>query len=269
MGGQMSTLNVSQFMELKQGDSKIFLGVTTLGDLEKAGFSYLDSDSRYFNFIELICSEVHQNSFQQIELVDPILRYNLPVGRMEFEYPLLIVLDNHFLPFVLENALLKFEEFNVVIEKGPKLSKNSTKVMTLVSLREILIHVFKHQVSVDESKQMITALKNYIRMLQERFRYLGYLPVQLRIKYRERFVGDLSFAWEMYLRFFYDQWLEKTIINIPDIAKEKQYQSWSGEFFDRNNPLWTKTIGYKKKVRLNKTDKESIYKIWKEWIREP
>lgn len=265
----MRTLNVSQFYELKQGDSTVFLGITTLGNLEEADLSYLHFDSSYFNFIEIICKEVHQTSFQQIELVDPFLKYNLPPERKEYEVPVLIILSNNFLPFIVESALLKVEKFNVLIEKNARLSKHSTKVMTLTSLREIFIHVFDNRVSMDESKQIITALKKYIRMLQERFEYLGYLPVQLRIKYREGFVGDLSFAWEMYLNFFYEQWLQKKIIKIPDIAKENQYQNWFGEFFDRNNPLWSIIIGDKKKIRFNKTERESIYKIWKEWIREP
>lgn len=269
VGGKMSKLNVSQFHELRQGDSKIFLGITTLGNLVEAGISYLNSDLRYFNFIEVICRKIHRTSFHQIELVDPILRSALPVGRKDYEIPILIVLSEDFLPFIVESALLKVKEFNVLIETSPRLSKNSTKVMTLISLREILIQVFDNQLGMDESKQMINSLVNYIRMLQGRFEYLGYLPVQSRIKYREKFVGDLSFAWEMYLRFFYEQWLERKLFKIPDIAKEKQYQNWFGEFFNRDNPLWTNTIGDKKKIRLNKTDKESIYRIWREWIREP
>lgn len=269
IGGKMSKLNVSQFQVLRQGDSKIYLGVTTLGDLEETGISHLKSDLKHINFIEIICRRMHQISFQQIELVDAILKYNLPVGEKNYEFPILIISSDDFLPYILESALLEVEEFNVLIEKSQRLSKNSTKVMTLISLREILIQVFDDQISIGQSKHLIDSLINYLRTLQVQFKYLGYLSVQSRIKYREKFVGDLSFAWEMYFRFFYEQWLEKKNYKIPDIAKEKQYQRWFGEFFERSNPLWSTTIGNKKKVRFNKTEKESIYKIWREWIREP
>lgn len=268
-GEKMGLLNVSEFHELKQGDSRLFLGITTLGDLEESELTSLHSDSNHPNLIEVICSEVQQISLQQIKLVDPVLRYTLPIGKKEYDFPILIVIKNDFLPFILESALLKVEEFNVLIEKGTRLSKNSTKVMTLISLREMLVNVFDNQVGMEDCKQMVTVLINYIKMLQAKFEHLGYLPVLLRIKYRESYVGDLSFAWEMYLRFFFEQWINKQPPEIPDIAKKKQYQEWFGEFFDRNNPIWSKIIGEKKKIRLNKTDKELIYQIWKEWIREP
>lgn len=205
-----------------------------------------------------------------IQIDQPLLLSLLPLGKDEEEYPVIFVNLKHHLPTLIEGALLKNTDFSKLIERTQKISKNSTKVLTLAGLREILVNVFdKGYIDYHSWDRLIRDFEKYIKTLMLRYPYLSYLPIKDRKNYKAKFVGDLNFAWEMYFKYFYNSWRsDPNSLRIPPLEGKYQYGDFKGDYFDRENPMWAEILGLNTKFIFNKVQKDLIYMKWEQWLGE-
>lgn len=256
--------------KLKRDSRKVFLGVFTLDLITKWELKSLDGILMDNEFIVICYSEVNDQEFNTVVFMDPKLMTSLPAGDRDHQFPVLFVKETDYFPLYIENQLYKLEEFERLIEKGPRLSANSTKLMTMYSLRDIMVRVFTPSVPRSHWNKISSDMIEYVKGLLENYPDLAYLPVSARRQFRKQNVSDQSFAWELYFRYYYDNWLsDHQIKMIPDLSKRYRIKNWEGNFFDRSNPIWSEFVGDKNKFIFNSSQRELIYSIWRKWLKEP
>lgn len=246
-----------------------YLSVASLQCVKQWDLDILEPSGTNVESIIIGYSEMEWLSDNETEIRNPILISGFPLGKDSDEFPIIFVKQDNYLPLYLEQKLYSYVPFNRLVEKGSRLSKNSTKLFTMNSLRDMLFRIFMNAVPHSKWSILSHDLIKYIEKLIACYPYLSYLPVAERIEFRKKYISDQSFAWEMYFKFFYDTWTgENQTILTPDLAKVFQIDNWLGNFFDRENPLWAQVIGMRNKFMINQSQRELIYSIWKEWLRE-
>ncbi|WP_438447079.1 hypothetical protein [Gorillibacterium sp. sgz5001074] len=260
-------LVLSDLEKLYRDKRKVFYGVFSLGVIGSWGIKSLNS--KQVTETVIVCfTKIIEREHKLYELIEPQLVSCIPHGGSEEQYVVLFMEKGNYLPLFIEQVLLSIIPFEQIIDKNTKSSKNSTKTLKRHSLEETILRVFNKHHEQEEWSKLADCLTEYITELINRYPSLGYLPVAERIRYREKYVGDQSFAWEMYLRYFYDKWLTGVYSNIaiPDLNKNYSNSIWEGNFFDRGNPLWSTYLGGNAKFSISPTQRLEIYSIWKQLI---
>jgi len=252
---------------LSRESQNTYLGVVTLGNVKSLKLNCLNSSQINNDIVIVNYNELVDVSDDAIEITDPILYSALPIGIDSNEYPVLFVQQGLYLSNFIEDRLLSLELFSRLVEKGKKISKNSTKLITLQSLREILKKTFSNSIEKGSWNDLSDELIAYIKELINRYPYLGYLPVAERLEFRKKNTADASFAWAIYFKYFIEQWKKSNAnISIPNMDKQFTFQGWTGNFFDRENPLWSNYVGKNGRFQFNDAQRELIYNLWKHWI---
>ncbi|RNB92527.1 hypothetical protein EDM56_02195 [Brevibacillus fluminis] len=252
---------------LSRVDINLYLGIAKLGTIRGWKLSYKNPHQINNELCIVEYAELVDISSNKIDITEPILSTALPLGNDNDEYPVLFIQNGNNLPAFIEGRLLSHKQFNRLIEKGTKLSKNSTKLLTIQSLRNILRKTFPVNIPRCSWNELSDNLLRFIEILLEKFPYLDYLPVAERREFRKNSIADASLAWELYLKYFKDEWLKNGNRNsLPDINTRINYQGWTGNFFDRQNPLLIIYLGKNGKLQFNDAQRELIYTIWKDWI---
>lgn len=255
---------------LREHESDVYFKICSLKKIRSWALSSVQPGLRQEQSIIIGYEKVGIISQNKIEILNPLLLSLIPRGKDLEEYPIIFINLSHHLPRLIEEHLLEIAQFKRLVETKTKLSKNSTKLLTLIGLREIILNVFSSS-NIDKSlwRELIEDFEKYIIDLLKMYSFLSYLPVKLRREYKSNFVGDLSFAWEMYFRYFFDQWItNRSPINLPLIEVEYNHEKFRGNYFSRKNSLWTDLIGPDLKFMLTTSQKELIYENWKQWLGE-
>lgn len=259
-------LHLSGLKRLKRDKRRIFFGIYTTSQIKNWKLE-IQSSSTSSEGLIVSFSDIHNTESQEYELEEPRLVTSLPVSGDDEEHVVFFIDHNDHLPFYIEQVLYKIDQFEKIIDNNYKSSKNSTKILRKQSLRDIIINIVDKELPRNKWASLAGAISQYIVELITQYPYLGYLPVSERIEYRGRYLGDQVFAWEMYLRYFYEQWsINPNNIDIPPLNKEYFIEAWAGDFFDRANPVWGRVLYGKSKVRLPVSKKSEIYYIWKNLI---
>lgn len=255
---------------LREHESEVYFKICSLKTIRSWALSSVQPGLREQQSIVIGYEKVAIISQKKIEILNPLLLSLIPLGKELEEYPIIFINLSHHLPRLIEEHLLDLEQFRKIIETKTKLSKNSTKLLTLIGLREVILNVFSSS-NIDKNLWgvLIEDFKKYITDLLKMYPFLSYLPVKVRKEYKSNYVGDLSFAWEMYFRYFYDQWItNRRPINLPMLEFDYMHEEFRGKYFDRKNSLWKELIGPDLKFMLTTSQKELIYKNWKQWLEE-
>lgn len=262
-------IRIGNLQELYRESRKVYLSINTLECIRNWDLEANEQHGFNTECILISFSEIVHLLNGEVVVQDPKLISMIPLGKNEEQFVVIFVKQEDYLPYYLEQKLYSYYPFSRLVEKQGKLSKNSTKLITRGTLQEILFQTFSVEIPHNEWCQFSDALIKYIGELIDHHPYLGYLPVAERNKFRETYVSDLSFSWEMYFKYFSDTWTrENKIIRIPNLSKEFRKNNWKGNFFDRENPTWEEVIGKKDKMKLNQYHRELIYSIWTKWLRE-
>ncbi|AYB46278.1 hypothetical protein [Paenibacillus lautus] len=263
-------LTLEDVTKLNRKEDKVFLSAVPMHTLKAWKLSSIES-AVVNNDVVFICYEtLTELSSTTVQFENPLLLYQLPVADDTDEYPVILLANDHYLPKYCEYQLMSHDFINRLIEKSDKISVNSTKLMTQRSLMAALKHFDQVKIGTKLWPKLSSDLIQYFKSLFVAYPYLNYLPVAERKSFRKRSVADASFAWEMYIKFFIDEWLVKQdVIDIPNMKKPFIYKEWSGEFFNRDNPLWKEYTTSNGKFLFNDSVRDLIYQIWITWIREP
>lgn len=252
---------------LSRESQNTYLGVATLGEVKSLRLNCLNSSQINNEVVIVNYNELIDVFHDAIEITDPILYSALPKGTESNEYPVLFVQQGLYLSNFIEDKLLSLEHFSRLVEKEKKISKNSTKLITIQSLRDILKRTFSNSIEKGSWNDLSEELMTYIEKLINMYPYLGYLPVAERLEFRKKNTADASFAWSLYFKYFIEQWEKgNTIISIPKMDKQFTFQGWTGYFFDRENPIWTDYVGKNGRFQFNDAQRELIYNLWKQWL---
>lgn len=250
--------------KLKRDKRKIYFGVFTTKEIKEWRLEVPEVLPLLSEGLSVSFSDISESENSIYKLKNPIFITPLPEYCDQDEYVVFFINQNEYLPFYLEQSLYKNPQFAEIIDTNYKSSKNSTKVLRRNSIKEIIIGVFDPKLSINKWPELAESLSQYVSSLIDKYPYLGYLPVKERIEYREKYLGDQVFAWEMYIKLFYDQWVSDTVqINIPALEKEVCHDHWSGNFFDRTNPFWIKYFEKNSKFRFSAVNKKEIYVFWR------
>ncbi|MEK3865831.1 hypothetical protein MHH60_20390 [Paenibacillus sp. FSL H7-0716] len=252
--------------KLSRKDSNTYLGVFSLGVVKSWNLPIVHADRVNDDIIIVNYEKYIGSSKNEIKVSEPVLIYKVPIGGNNDEYPVLFYEKNEYFPNYTLNQLINFEPFGRLIEKGERISSNSTKLMTIKSLRDMIEEFGDYQIDQEMWPELSENLIVYVHSLIKCFPELGYLPVAERKKFRKVSIADSTIAWSCYLRYFIEEWnVIHSVIEIPDLLKIYLNKDWSGKFFDRNNPVLSINNG---KFKFNNSHRDLIYAIWREWIRE-
>jgi hypothetical protein len=265
----MISLNIKHVEKLERDKREIYLGTATLAAIKQWGIQSWQ-ELVHSEYIIVVSLKLERVSKTEIHLTEPLLTTRIPLGQDYEEFPVLFLDKYSYLPFFLEDNLLKQTQFLRLIETGKNISKHSTKLLTQNSLREILLRTFPDDLcEYGKWDKLSGDLIRFLNVILNTYSYLDYLSISERIEFRKQFVSDLSFAWEMYFRYFVDTWSEKDDLSIPNLNKVFKNETWSGNFFCRENPLWEEVVGSKQRFKLNSEQREFIYLKWKQCLKEP
>lgn len=254
--------------KLNRKNGEIYLGTICLGEIKSWNFPTIESDVVNNDVVIVIYDVLINSSKDEIQVANPVFIYKLPNGDTYDEYPVLFVEHHGYFPKYCEQQLMACDFFNRLIETDDKISINSTKLITLRSLRDIIKDIDKYKIDQNQWPHFVKDLISYLKNLIDEYPVLGYLPVAERKRFRTVSIADSSLAWNFYFKFFVEEWIHFKRIKIPGISKTFTYNDWSGDFFDRANPLLHVYLGSSKKFYFNNAIRDSLYKIWKEWVKE-
>ncbi|MBQ4899864.1 hypothetical protein KB559_13520 [Paenibacillus sp. Marseille-P2973] len=254
--------------KLKRQAQDVFLTTVTVQTLNSWNLPVIKSATISPNIILISYDTLVYHDRNEIEVTAPMLLFQKPQSDDADEYPVLFVANDRSLPKYCEERLLEYESFNRLIDQSKNLSSNSTKLMVYHSFKEILNRHLKISINRDQWSKLVTDLIDYIQTLLTSYPFLNYLPIKERKQFRKRSIADTSIAWEFYLVYFLEEWMIRLgPSQVPDLRKPFNYEGWTGDFFDRDNPFWQSYITSNGKFLFNEADRESIYRIWREWMR--
>lgn len=255
--------------ELKRKSYRVFLGVYPLGVIKSWKLEANNNEIMINETIVVSYDDLNENNKGSVQFTNAELVYSLPDGSMEDEYPVLFIEKQNSFKHFIENRLIANKSFSRLIEKKVvNISANSTKLMTMPSLREILENFNTIQLERTDWSRLTTELEHYIESLMNFYPYLGYLSVAKRREFRKKSTADVSYAWEFYFKYFIEEWNDHhSKVIIPNLSKPFEYNDWTGDFFDRGNPLLKEYLNSNSKYLFNMPTRELLYEKWKEWIR--
>lgn len=251
---------------LTRKHSDAYLVVLPLGVIKDWGFPVIQSDIVSEDVILVNYDTAVSLLNDKLQVTNPRFTYKLPSGSYSDEYAVLIMSETHYFPNYCMHQLMSFERFERLIEKGEKISSNSTKLMTIKSLYDIFKDFQKLQIEHSLWPQLSKDLINYVDSLMNNYPELGYLPVAERKKFRKKSIADSAVAWYCYIRYFMEQWnMAFSFADMPRLSKDFHFENWTGHFFDRTNPVLHVNKG---SFNFNDAHRGLIYDIWRQWIKE-
>ncbi|MGY5484120.1 hypothetical protein [Paenibacillus sp. ALE2] len=260
--------SIDDVRRLNRNKNAVFFSINTLHTLRLWNLPLLSTDTINPVVVVVSYERLVSHSTDKIQISNPVLLYPLPNGEDEDEYVVLFVMSEYHLAEYCEKLVLSYDFISRLIEKKDKLSSNSTKLMTLHSFQSILKIFNDLYIERELWPKLCRDFIHYLKSLTEKYPYLGYLQISERKKFRKSSIADSNFAWRLYVHYFVDVWdVEDREVKIPDLSKPFQYMGWTGDFFHRDNPLWNSYLSANGKFRFNDAVRESVYQIWKEWIK--
>jgi hypothetical protein len=268
LGARMMLFTFQSVKKLNRKATEIYLGTIPLGIIKSWNLALIDASSTNSDVVVVSYDTLVNASNNEIQVTNPAFICQLPSGNENDEYPVLFVTHNNYLREYIMSRLLSVDFFNRLIEKSEKISSNSTKLITLRSLQDILKNLVVIRLDRTHWPLLYQDMIMYLQSLVKVYPQLGYLPVSERRSFRKVSTADASFAWEFYFKFFIEEWaVKRSAVGLPDMSKSFEYNNWIGDFFDRANPLWKLYVGTNGKFMFNDAIRESIYEIWKEWVK--
>ncbi|ADO54195.1 hypothetical protein [Paenibacillus polymyxa] len=259
--------SIDEVRRLNRNNDTVFFSVNTLHKLRLWNFPVINTATFNQNVVTVSYEEMISQTTDRIQVSNPVFLYPLPEGEEGDEYVTLFVSSKHYLAEYCEKVTLSYDFINRIVERKDKLSSNSTKLLTLHSFQGILKMFNDVKIKNEEWPNYCSDFIQYLKCLIKEYPFLGYLPIAERKDFREKSVADMSFAWEFYIKFFVDEWSSKDyVVKIPNLSKPFHHMSWTGDFFQRDNPFWQSYLSVNGKFRFHRAVRESIYQIWKEWI---
>lgn len=268
----MNSISVNYYKKIVRQNSHSYISLETFENIKQWNLEVANSKNISTELIIVIGTLYEENSNEKntLSVVSPFLLYKLPISSDEDEWPVLFREEQEYFPNYLFLEILEQSALGDLIEMGSNLSKHSTKLITSKSLENSLIKVFGTYQPSEKWDKFSRLLIDFINKLIEIHPYLGYLPIQERLVYRENYVSDLSFAWELYFQYFLEKWDQnKDSIVIPDLNKNFEIDGWRGSFFSRSNPFWKELLGERLRFKLNAQQKEITFKYWIKLLEEP
>lgn len=251
---------------LTRKNSDVYLAVLPLGVIKKWGLPVIQSDIVSDDVILVNYDTVISSVNNELQVTNPRFIHKLPSGSYSDEYVVLIMSETQYFPNYCMNQLRSYERFERLIEKGEKISSNSTKLMTVKSLHDIFKDFQRYRIEHSLWPQLAKDLINFVDSLMDHYPELGYLPVAERKKFRKKSIADSAVAWYCYIRYFMEQWnVNFSFSDMPRFSKDFHYGTWIGHFFDRNNPVLQVNKG---SFNFNDAHRDLIYDIWGQWIKE-
>ncbi|ANA81027.1 hypothetical protein PVOR_07270 [Paenibacillus vortex V453] len=253
---------------LTRKNNDVYFAVMPLGAIKDWGFPIIQSDVIGEDVILVNYDAVVSLINNKLQVTNPRFTYKLPSGSISDEYVVLIVSEAQYFPSYCMHQLMSFERFERLIEKGEKISSNSTKLMTTRSLHDIFKDFQRYRVERSLCPRLAKDLIKYVDSIMNDYPVLGYLPVAQRKQFRKKSIADSAIAWYCYIRYFMEQWTEDsqlTNLPLPLLSKEFHYENWKGQFFDRDNPVLFVNKG---SYKFNDAQRDLIYEIWRQWIKE-
>jgi hypothetical protein len=178
------------------------------------------------------------------------------------EFPFIIT--NKMAENIILETMLEVKSFNKMIDvKNKKISSNSSKVMTLSSLERIIHNIF-NEVSFEEAITLAPKLKNYVENVISINNSLKMSNVEELKNLKKRSIINSTFSWYIILSYFIEENREKNIekINIPQLNKNVVKGSWTGNFFDKDNPMWKEIFASKRMFYPSKENLATAYSLW-------
>ncbi|WP_149847116.1 hypothetical protein [Paenibacillus sp. 37] len=261
--------SIQDVHRLQRTESNVFYSIKSLYSLKYWDLPILDTDiiDRKSDLITVIYDQLYSHKLNEIQVTNPSFLHPLPSGEESDEYLILFVISEYYLSDYVERQILSYDFISRLIEKRDKPSSNSTKLMTLHSLQNILKRFDDIQIERVQWPELVTDLIKYLKKLIEKYPNLGYLPVSKRKKIRKVSISDTNIAWGFYVYFFIEEWNPTNReVRIPDLSKCFTYERWTGDFFDRDNPFWKPYLSANGKFRFNDASRDAVYQIWKEWV---
>ncbi|MGG4144293.1 hypothetical protein ABEW34_14305 [Paenibacillus algorifonticola] len=253
---------------LTRKNDDVYFTVLPLGVIKDWGFPVIQSDVIGEEVILVNYDTVLSLINNELQVTNPRFTYKLPSGSMSDEYVVLIVSETQHFPSYCMHQLMSYKRFERLIEKGEKISSNSTKLMTFRSLYDIFKDFQRYRVERSLCPRLAKDLIKYVDSIMSDYPELGYLPVAQRKQFRKKSIADSAIAWYCYIRYFMEQWTEDSqLTNLPRplLSEEFNYENWKGQFFDRDNPVLLVNKG---NFKFNDAQRGLIYEIWRQWIKE-
>ncbi|MGD6893742.1 DNA sulfur modification protein DndB [Bacillus infantis] len=266
----MKVLQIDRLRKLKRRGNDLFLGTATLSQIRqwnvKNASSQLNSEFVYL-YSEEITVIKEENSLYEISIKDGYLITELPKVDLEDECPILIT--NNSPQKLIIDTLLDIEVFKTFIEiKSPKISKNSTKVMTLSTLENIVSLVF-NKCTLDKTAEFLIKLKIYINNVISQTNQLKIYSVKEIQELKNITLINSSFSWYIVLRDFLENNNKKIELDadLPLFNGIISYKGWEGNFFNKDNPLWGEVFEQKRSFYPSKENLERVYREWKRFSK--
>lgn len=256
--------------ELKRKSYRVFFGIYSLGVVKSWGLLTYNNELMTDETIVVSYDNLIINNRDMVQFTNAEFVYSLPEGPEEDEYLILFIEKQNCFKQYIESRLVANMNFSRLIEKKlANISANSTKLITILSLRDILENFNSIKIDRGSWSKLASDLDSYVESLIRSYPYLGYLSVIERREFRKKSTADVSYAWEFYFKYFIDQWKDQQYseVIIPNLSMPFEYNGWTGDFFDRDNPLLKEHLNSNSKYLFNITTRELLYKIWKEWIK--
>lgn len=251
---------------LTRKNNEVYFTVLPLGLIKDWGFPVVQSDVVGEDVVLVNYDTVVSLIDNKLQVTNPQFTYKLPNGSKNDEYVVLIVSEVQQFPSYCVHQLMSYQRFERLIEKREKISSNSTKLMTIRSLHDIFEDFLNYRIERSLYPQLAKDLIKYVDSLMNDYPELGYLSVVERKQFRKKSIADSSIAWYCYIRYFIEQWITGSqILPRPLLLKEFHYENWTGEFFDRDNPVLHVNNG---RFKFNDEQRGLIYEIWRQWIKE-
>ncbi|RFU70003.1 hypothetical protein [Bacillus sp. V59.32b] len=217
------------------------------------------------DIMECFCVNSNQLS---IEITAPLLRSDIGIN---INNDFLVVIQKQNLQDTVKSMFQNDSLLNTWIEiKGSRVSKNSLKVITINSLKNIMSTLFSNN-SISETEEFTTFLRIYLQeFIKENSIYFPYSVKQM-VEIKESTVVHSVNTWYILIKYFKEQWENsyEQGIKAPIFLKEITYKNWQGNFFDRSSPFWLEfNKDSKRPFYPSKSNQEIIYKAWKD-LTEP
>jgi hypothetical protein len=264
----MNYIEIKQTKKLKRKNKEIYLGTATLGEIRSwdiKNTSY-QLNNEIIQVHSSIITVIHEDkSLYNIHIDEGYLMTILPNTDLDDEYPVLI---SNVTPITLViNSLLEIDLFKDYIEiKSDRISNNSTKIMTLRTLENIITLLFERY-TLEEVGFIIPNFIKYVEEVLNRHVFYKTKSVKSIQNQKSKSIINSSISWYIIFKFFLEN-NKKDVYNyrnFPNLELNITLNIWNGNFFDKNNPLWDKVFLSKRKFYPTRENLEKAYHLWKQY----
>ncbi|WP_144553434.1 DNA sulfur modification protein DndB [Bacillus sp. X1(2014)] len=254
-----------QTKKLNRKDTEIYIGTATIGEIHSWNLKNF-SNQTLNEFIYILSNDMEVTTADEnfiVTINDGYLLSILPKAQLEDEFPVLISKKSPIT--IILNALLEIDLFKSFIEiKTNKISNNSTKIMTLSTLENIISLVFD-KITLDETATMLQCFTCYIEDVlnsNESFKVQSVKSIQENKKYT---IINSSISWYIILKYFEETYKTNlyTYPSIPRLDFFLSIDDWSGNFFNKDNPIWNEVFITNRKFYPTRNNLVRAFEKWK------